>query len=363
MEVRSAQCFSTCVRHLSVPHNHLLDKLTTLNLCPYLLQWIYSYLSDRSQVVAVGGELSSVKNVVSGVPQGSVLGPLLFTIYIDDVAAQISPSSSISFYADDIALYCSIRSPADYLILQADITAIATCVEEEKHLNFNVNKCYLMLTSRKHSHSITPPLFIKTDTAVEQVDSVKYLGVLLTSDLTWTEHISRICNKTRKLIGLMYRRFHHCHPDLMLRLYKAFIRPHLEYALQVWDPYLAKDIELLERTQKFALRVCCKNWSASYCDLLECCQVPSLSDRRMIAKMCHLYKIICDRLRENPAYGINAQVAQCAFLVPRVKNCPTSDFVISMSNNPSTNCYRWLRRLNVSFKGEISRDLQAFRTT
>ena len=68
-------------------------------------------------------------------------------------------------------------------------------------------------------------------------------------------------------------------------------------------------------------------------------------------------------VRENPAYGINAQVAQCAFLVPRVKNCQTSDFVISMSNNPSTNCYRWLRRLNVSFKGEISRDLQAFRTT
>ena len=72
---------------------------------------------------------------------------------------------------------------------------------------------------------------------------------------------------------------------------------------------------------------------------------------------------ICDRLRENPAYGINAQVAQCAFLVPRVKNCQTSDFVISMSNNPSTNCYRWLRRLNVSFNGEISRDLQTFRTT
>ena len=108
--------------------------------------------------------------------------------------------------ADDIALYRNIRSPADYLILKADITAIATCVEEEKHLNYDVNKCYLMLISRKRSHSITPPpLFIKTDTAVEPVDSVKHLGVLLTSDLSWTEHISRICNKTRKLIGLMYR--------------------------------------------------------------------------------------------------------------------------------------------------------------
>ena len=90
----------------------------------------------------------------------------------------------------------------------------------------------------------------------------------------------------------MYRKFHHCHPDLMLKLYKAFIRPHLEYATQVWDPYLIKNIELLERVQGFALRVCYKNWSASYCDLLESCQLPRLSDRRRRVKLCHLFKII-----------------------------------------------------------------------
>ena len=95
-----------------------------------------------------------------------------------------------------------------------------------------------MLISCKCYHSIVPPLFIKAGVAVEQVDPVKHLGVLLTSDLMWTEHTSRICNKTWKLIGLMYRRFHHCHPDLMLRHYKAFICPHLEYTPQVWDPYL-----------------------------------------------------------------------------------------------------------------------------
>ena len=109
---------------------------STLNLCPHLLHWMNSYLSDQSQVVPAGGELSIVKNVVSGVPQGSVLGPLLFTIYIDDVTAQISPSSLISLYADDIALHHSNRSPEDYPLLQADITAIATRVEEEKQLNF-----------------------------------------------------------------------------------------------------------------------------------------------------------------------------------------------------------------------------------
>ena len=90
----------------SVPHNLLLDKQTALNLCPHLLQWIHSYLSDRSQVVAVGCKLPIIKNVVSGVPQGSA--PFVY-YYIDDVAAQISPPSLISLYADDIALYRSIH--------------------------------------------------------------------------------------------------------------------------------------------------------------------------------------------------------------------------------------------------------------
>ena len=99
-------------------------------------------------------------------------------------------------------------SSADYQILQSDITAIVTFIEDEKHLKLNENKCSFMLICRKRSHTTAPPLFINTDCALEQVDSMRYLGVVLTSDLTWTEHISKICNKTRKLIGLMYRRFH-----------------------------------------------------------------------------------------------------------------------------------------------------------
>ena len=198
---------------------------------------------------------------MSGVPQGSVLGALLFTIYINDIiVTQVSPSSSISLYADDIALYCSIRSPADFVVLQTDITAIATWVDEERHLKLHADKCHLMLISRKHIYVVTPPppLFVKADTPLQQVDSVKHLGILLKSDLSWSEHITRICNKIKKLIGLLYRRFHHCHPDMLLRLYKAFIRPHLEYAPQVWDPYFVRYTELVEKTQRFALRVCCR---------------------------------------------------------------------------------------------------------
>ena len=142
-----------------------------------------------------------------------------------------------------------------------------------------------MLISRKRSHSVVTPLLIKSNTALDQVHRVKYLSVLLTSDLTWTEHIRRICNKTRKLIGLMYRRFHHCHPDFMLILYKAFIRQQVEYAPQVWDPNLIKDIELLERTQKFAVRVCCKNWTASYPDLPSTHSIQPAQDCQTIIRL------------------------------------------------------------------------------
>ena len=206
-------------------------------------------------------------DVVSAVPQGSVLGPLLFIVYIDGVTSQVSSLSSISLFADDIALYRTIRSSADYTVLQSDITAITMWIESDRHLKLHADKCCYMIVSRKRSNSVaSPSLYIREDSQLQQVDSVKYLGVTLTSDLMWAEHITRISAKVRKLTGLLYRRFYHCDPQTMLRLYKSIIRPHLEYAPQVWDPHLHKDINLLEKSQKFALRVCTRNWSASYED-------------------------------------------------------------------------------------------------
>ena len=111
--------------------------------------------------------------------------------------------------------------------------------------------------------------------------------------MTWSPHITNVCNKSRKLIGLLYRRFYqNSSSHILLKLYKSFIRPHLEYSSVVWNPHLKGEIEVLEKVQKFALRVCTKSWDSHYKDLLSRASLTSLQTRRVQASLCHLYKII-----------------------------------------------------------------------
>jgi hypothetical protein len=139
----------------SVPHCLLLQRLEEIGIDPYIVQWIRSYLTCRSQVVVVVGEQSSSLPVISGVPQGSVLGPLLFLIFIDEIASQISTDSKISLFADDIALYRSILSDVDYSILQSDVSAIVAWINSSL-LSLQPAKCCYMLISRKKNKTPSP---------------------------------------------------------------------------------------------------------------------------------------------------------------------------------------------------------------
>ena len=275
-----------------VPHQSLLQQMQRMNLDPYLLRWLHDYLSNRSQFVAVEGEKSNILPVISGVPQGSVLGPLLFIMYINDIATVVSPESEINMFADDIALYRVIKASVDYLALQDDIDSIGTVVAN-KHLEFNTDKCRVMVISRKRSNLIpSPPLYLH-GTQLNQVNSYKYLGVTITSNLSWLPPIMSLCNKTRRLVGMIYRKFYqHSDTHTLLKLYLSIIRPHLEYASPVWDPYHKTEIEALESVQKFALKMCLKSWSTNYQQLLLEASLPSLKTRRSAQKLSHLYKII-----------------------------------------------------------------------
>ena len=140
----------------TVPHLPLLQTLERLGVDKYILRWIKDYLLHRSQLVCVDGCVSPSLPAISGVPQGSVLGPLLFITYINDVTSVISAGSEINMFADDIALYRIIKTAADYDQLQVDIDSVSLCIEG-KHLKFNARKCNYMLISRKRIHTLAPP--------------------------------------------------------------------------------------------------------------------------------------------------------------------------------------------------------------
>ena len=278
----------------SVPHRPLLQKLIDIQLNPYIIQWVNSYLSNRSQLVVVEGTCSSILPVLSGVPQGSVLGPLLFLIFINDVVTQISPGSSLSLFADDMAFYRPICSTTDFSIVQCDISSISTWIRNN-FLSLQPAKCHAMMLTRRRvpqPEEAYHTLYIE-GVPLPYVDSVKYLGVLITSNLSWSQHISNLHLKVRRLIGVLYRKFYkNATSSTLLQLYISFIRPHLEYCSAVWDPYLAKDVELLEKTQKFGLKVCLKDWSSDYTSLLSSANIHPLSMRRSQARLSHMYKIM-----------------------------------------------------------------------
>ena len=277
----------------SVPHRPLITKLQQIGIPDHMLVWISNYLTDRSQKVVVNGATSESMPVLSGVPQGSVLGPLLFLIYIDGITSiPISSYTKIVLYADDLLLFRPISQQEDFTTLQRDIMAIEQWVLDN-HLTFNTSKCSYMMLSRKRFPTTPLHPLMLSGLHLNEVECFKYLGVLLSSDLSWTPHITSVCSKAKKILGLLYRRFYnHAEGDTLKQLYLSLIRPHLEYACPVWDPHTMKDKVLLEDVQKFAFRMATKQWDSGYQDLLDIMNVLSLADRRLQLRLSLLYKIV-----------------------------------------------------------------------
>ena len=241
--------------------------------------------------MVVNGIESDSIPVVSGVPQGSVLGPLLFLIYIDGLARlPLSTHSKISFYADDVLIYKLIEYANDIVEFQCDINKISEWTSAN-HMIFNTNKCKCMMLSKKR-HPPTPSLYLNSQ-QLELVKCYKYSGVCIESDLSWNTHITEICKKAKKIIGLIYQKISlHTDPQVMAKLYIQQIRPHLQYGAPIWHQYLSSHTSALERVQKFALRMCLGEWTYNYEDLLEFFNLPTLENRRHFLSICLFFKLI-----------------------------------------------------------------------
>ena len=210
-----------------------------------------------------------------------------------DIRTYANVCSNVNLFADDILLYHIIAKEADYEALQSAISLIESW-SISNFLNFNSSKCKYMVISRKSAPTRPPIQLQLLGQPLHMVESYKYLGLLLSSNMSWSAHIASICGKARQILGLLYRRFYtgSTEPNSIKQLYLSLVRPHLEYACQVWDPYLMKDKKRLEGVQKFGLKMASHQWDTSYSDLLQLFDLPTLEERRTHLKLGLLFKII-----------------------------------------------------------------------
>ena len=207
-----------------MPHNTLLNKIHHLKIPSIILCWLISYLMNRFQRVVFKGCSSTWLPVRSGVPQGSILGPLLFLLYMNDISdVPLTPGTKLFLFADDILLFKPIKSDSDFCDFQKDIDAISNWTVAN-HLTLNANKTKVMLISRNRKSQC--PSFSLNGIQIEKVRHFKYLGIWLSDDLTWSKHIESVCCKARRVLGYIYRTFSpHCSTESILHLYKTQVLP------------------------------------------------------------------------------------------------------------------------------------------
>lgn len=209
-------------------------------------------LNERTQLVRVGTSLSTVAPVTSGIPQGSVLGPVLFLFFINDLPEVVT--SAVKLFADDTKVYREISSLNDCEILQYDLNNLSKWTDKWL-LRFNATKCKSMHLGKSNDKFKYYVQEEEKKIEVQQVKLEKDIGVNFDDGLKFSEHIS-ICVKNANMkLGLIRRSFEYMDRDMFLNLYKSLIRPTLEYASVVWSPSLKKDIVSLENIQRRATKL------------------------------------------------------------------------------------------------------------
>ena len=241
--------------------------------------------------------------MTSGVPQGSILGPLLFLVYINDISDNLA--SPTKLFADDCAIYCQISNTTDCFILQEDLSRLYTWTQRWQ-LALNLSKCKAICISNKRK----PPThtYRLNNVTLEWVDTFKYLGVRIDSKLKWGEHITEATAKANQALNILRRTMYGCTKNAKKRAYTALVRPHLEYCAPVWNPYQQKDCETLEKVQRRAARWIgaswdpqSMKWSKSYEKICDELHWLTLQLRRQFLICCQVYKIIHSLVLREPA--------------------------------------------------------------
>ena len=276
-----------------VPHKRLNVILEAHGITGKLKEWIVSWLSDRQQRVVLNGETSRWLPVTSGVPQGSVLGPILFIIFINTFDLDISEEVNIlSKFADDAKVGRIVNNLEDAEKMQQVLVRLMEWADTWQ-MNFNLGKCQILHFGRDRQDTIytlggyPPAGCILTDPGCE-----RDIGVIISTDMKPSIQCITAAKKANQTLGRMAKAFSYRDKKVWLKLYTVYVRPLLEYAVQAWYPWMAKDIKVLEDIQKRAVRMTSGLKGNCYEEKLKEAGLYSLEERRKRGDAIQVWKIL-----------------------------------------------------------------------
>lgn len=325
--------------------NILLSKLRSFGIRGKLLDWFGSYLKGRVMYVAFNGSSSYEFSPTSGVPQGSILGPLLFSIFINDLCSVLKCLKLL--FADDMKLYARVRSILDCARIQTDLNRLRDWCSANK-LDLNTSKCFAISFTNKINR-LNWTYRIGT-TSIQKVDEIRDLGVIFDSRLKFDRHIDHVMKKANRNLGFVMRVCKDfTNVNCMKSLYSAIVRSQLEYASQIWRPYLSSYIIRIEKNQrKFTRFLSFKEGISGldYNQRLNRFKMMSLENRRRRFDMSLFYKVVRNAVDCDVVHYLNLNVQRLVSRTPLTFRPPISRINVGLHMNP---LIRLQREYNESF--------------
>jgi hypothetical protein len=274
-----------------VSHAKLIQKLEAYGVNNILVKWIESFLTGRKQRVIIGDNNSDWEDVTSSVPQGSVLGPLLFIIFINDLPDRVK--NECRLYADDSKLIGVIEKDDDVVDIQKDIDSMQNWAQTWQ-MSFNYDKCKVMHFGKKNKENMYT-MELGTGEQPHRIEKSlveRDLGLMLSSDLKWVTQVEKATKAAKAIVAQIKNSFSYFDAELVRLLYVSLVRPHLEFAVPVWNPHLKGDIEELENIQHRATRLLPSLKKVEYKERLRKLRLTTLETRRKRGDLIQFYKIV-----------------------------------------------------------------------
>lgn len=325
-----------------VNHRILCQKLECYGVHGSFLRWVESYVLNRTQVVALKGYLSAPVSVKSGIPQGSLTGPLYFVIFINDLVRLLK--NPCLLYADDLKIFARVRCHEDCNSLQQDLNTLLSWCDKNK-MQLSIPKCFVITFSLNHNQILQN--YHLHGTTLERRASAADLGVIVDNKLSFRQHCASIVQKSNKLLGFICRvtkQFKNYQSVIIL--YKALVLSRLEYACIVWSPIYKVHIDLIESIQKRFLRILCARFGLrwklfSYKERCDYFKIDTIETRRRLYDAVFIYKVMNGLVSTNALAEIKLNAPRRPSRYPRPFHVPT-------------------RRTNVSANSTIARACQAY---